>query len=166
MPIPQILLDCLMCYSSIGIQMRRNRSKLRQRLRRLEQARSAYVQQILDERGPVRRGSFVTLRRKCGKPNCHCATGEGHPASYLSLKEQGRTRMIYLPADLAARIAQEAERYRRLRHARAMLAKLAGEALAVIDELQQALEATGGLPGKKGKGKKRSRRRGLPQKRG
>ncbi len=155
-----------MCYSSIGIQMRQNRSQLRQRLGRLEQARSAYIQQILDERGPLRRGSFVTLRRKCGKPNCHCATGEGHPASYLSLKEQGRTRMIYIPADLEARIAQEAERYRRLRHARAMLAKLASQALTVIDELQQALEATGGLPGKKGKGKKRSRRRGLPHKRG
>ena len=135
-----------------------NISKLRQRLRRLEQARSTHVQHILGERGPVRRGSFVTLRRKCGKPNCHCATGEGHPASYLSIKEEGSTRMIYIPADRAAGIAQQAERYRRMRQARAMLAKLAREALAVIDELGQALEATGGRSSKKKRGQGRRKR--------
>ena len=138
--------------------MKANISKLRQRLRRLEQARSTHVQHILGERGPVRRGSFVTLRRKCGKPNCHCATGAGHPASYLSIKEEGCTRMIYLSADRAAGIAQEAERYRRMRQARAMLAKLAHETLAMIDELGQALEATGGLSGKKERGKERRKR--------
>lgn len=24
------------------------------------------------------RGSLITLRRRCGKPNCHCATGQPH----------------------------------------------------------------------------------------
>lgn len=44
------------------------------------------------------RGSLITRHIKCGKPNCHCATGTGHPSLYLSSFYQGRTRMDYVPA--------------------------------------------------------------------
>jgi hypothetical protein len=44
-------------------------------------------------------GSLVTLYRKCGKKGCHCEGGQKHgPAYYLSYKEEGVTRMIYIPA--------------------------------------------------------------------
>ena len=29
---------------------------------------------------PMVQGSFYLLRRKCGKPNCRCATGQLHAA--------------------------------------------------------------------------------------
>jgi hypothetical protein len=39
------------------------------------------------------RGSVVTHRRRCGKPNCRCATGEElHESTVLSYSEAGRTR--------------------------------------------------------------------------
>jgi molecular chaperone GrpE (heat shock protein) len=50
--------------------------------------------------------------------------------------------MVYIPRHLTAGVAKEASRYRRLRRARAMLAKLAGESLQVIDKLERALETT------------------------
>ena len=75
-------------------------SRLRQRIKRSEEAREGFVRTILRERGPLRRGAFVSVKRKCGKPNCRCADGEGHPAKYLSIKEQGRTRMVYVPSRL------------------------------------------------------------------
>jgi hypothetical protein len=38
---------------------------------------------------------------RCGKPGCHCAEGEGHPATYLSVTHAGgRTEQISLPAEL------------------------------------------------------------------
>jgi hypothetical protein len=45
------------------------------------------------------RGSVVTHRRRCGKPNCRCADGEAlHESTVLSYFEGGRTRLLMLPA--------------------------------------------------------------------
>lgn len=138
--------------------MKKDQSRLRQQLRRTEESRRAHIQRILAERGPLRPGAFVTVLRKCGKPNCHCASGEGHPAKYLSVKEGGRTRMIYVPDHLDVGVASESRRYRDFRRARAELAKLARQSLEVIDELEQTLHATQKLGGKK----KRRSDRGKP----
>ena len=49
----------------------------------------------------VLRGSVIVRLLRCGKPGCHCAEGEGHPASYLSVTHAGgRTEQISLPAAL------------------------------------------------------------------
>lgn len=133
--------------------MKKDKSRLRQQLRRTEESRRAHIQKILDERGPLRRGAFVTVLRKCGKPNCRCATGEGHPAKYLSVKEGGHTRMIYIPNHLEVAVADKARRYRSFRRARAELAKLARRSLEIIDELEQALQTTEKLGGRKKKGR-------------
>jgi hypothetical protein len=45
------------------------------------------------------RGSIVTLKGKCGKPNCACShdLGRGHIRYYVSVNEGGKTRMVYIP---------------------------------------------------------------------
>jgi hypothetical protein len=49
----------------------------------------------------VLRGSVIVRSLRCGKPSCHCAEGEGHPATYLSVTlAGGRTEQISLPAAL------------------------------------------------------------------
>lgn len=49
----------------------------------------------------VLRGSVVVRSLRCGKPSCHCAQGEGHRATYLSVTlAGGRTEQISLPAEL------------------------------------------------------------------
>ena len=49
----------------------------------------------------VLRGSVIVRVLRCGKPGCHCAEGEGHPATYLSVTHAGgRTEQISLPAAL------------------------------------------------------------------
>ena len=65
--------------------------------------------------GPPRliRGSVVTHRRRCGKPNCRCADGEAlHESTVLSYSEGGRTRLVTLPADQVAAVRAATERYR------------------------------------------------------
>ena len=44
-------------------------------------------------------GSLVLSHRRCGKPTCHCAQGEGHPIWYLSFSVQGRKRLERIPHD-------------------------------------------------------------------
>ncbi|HEY5473597.1 MAG TPA: DUF6788 family protein [Candidatus Limnocylindrales bacterium] len=59
------------------------------------------------------RGSVVTHRRRCGKPNCRCADGEAlHETTVLSYSEGGRTRLLTLPADQVASARAATERYR------------------------------------------------------
>ena len=47
------------------------------------------------------RGSLFTFRRRCGKPNCRCAAGEGHESPALSYLQDGKPRTMMLTgADL------------------------------------------------------------------
>jgi len=49
------------------------------------------------------RGSLIVLRRRCGKPTCHCAKGQPHTTPALSFSQKGKTRILTLrPAELAA----------------------------------------------------------------
>ncbi len=57
--------------------------------------------------GPSGCGSVLTRELRCGKPSCHCASGPGHLATYLTVSfAGGRTEQISLPAPLVAQ-AQE-----------------------------------------------------------
>lgn len=46
-------------------------------------------------------GVVFALRRKCGKPGCHCATGDPHETPALAYPDGGRTKTLTLAkADL------------------------------------------------------------------
>lgn len=65
--------------------------------------------------GDFVRGSVVVLRRPCTYRNCRlCRDGKRHPATYLSVKEKGRTRLIYLPKGLIAQAREWVAQWRRL----------------------------------------------------
>lgn len=58
------------------------------------------------------RGSLITLRRRCGKPNCRCASGEPHETPALSFSHKGRTKTVTLREDDLDLVAAALERYR------------------------------------------------------
>jgi len=65
--------------------------------------------------GDFVRGSVVVLRRPCTYERCRlCREGKRHPATYLSLKEKGKTRLVYLPKRLVAEARQWVGEWRRL----------------------------------------------------
>ncbi len=50
-------------------------------------------------------GSLQSQRRRCGKAGCRCAEGELHgPYQYLAVRTGRRTRMVYVPAELAEEV--------------------------------------------------------------
>ncbi len=63
------------------------------------------------------RGVLFTLRRKCGKPSCRCATGEVHESPALAYPAGGRTKTMTLTAHDVARVSAALERYRLARQA-------------------------------------------------
>jgi len=73
-------------------------------LRQLRERRRRIVRQIPDLQAVIG-GSLQEQRRRCGKESCRCTRGELHgPYLYLSLRVGRRTRMIYVPAELAEQV--------------------------------------------------------------
>jgi len=65
-------------------------------------------------RGPVLLASVVQSTRKCGRYGCKCNRGEKHVRTQVTFKEGGKTRSIYVPADLVGDIRQWIAEARRL----------------------------------------------------
>jgi hypothetical protein len=75
------------------------------------------------------RGALFVMRRRCGKPNCHCAEGEAHQSPALAYPVSGRTKTITLSgADL--RVVRAA--LRRYETARAKLDAQADAGIAAL----------------------------------
>jgi hypothetical protein len=57
------------------------------------------------------RGTLFTLRRRCGKANCRCATGPAHESPALAYPQAGRTKTITLAASEVEEVRAALERY-------------------------------------------------------
>jgi hypothetical protein len=112
-------------------------SRLRQSLPRLAQEIVELVP-VLMERQPLVKGTVYQQRRKCGKPNCACATGDPHRTMILSRSEEGRTRLVSIPQGRLVELQVLTERYQRFRRARARLGQIYQKMLWLIDELEAA----------------------------
>ena len=54
-------------------------------------------------------GSLAMTRRKCGKPNCHCASGEGHPIWLLTFSFRGKRRIERIPEEWVEDVQQRVD---------------------------------------------------------
>ena len=61
------------------------------------------------------RGSLFVMRRRCGKPNCRCASGEPHESPALAYPEAGRTGTMTLTGADLAEVRAALGRYERAR---------------------------------------------------
>ena len=91
------------------------------------------VRRQLAEIGDLRPGSLVPNYRKCGKPNCHCASegSRGHgPHWILTHKVQGKTRTRIIPSSEVEKTRAHVAECQRLR-------RLVGELVEVSEQLCQ-----------------------------
>jgi hypothetical protein len=79
------------------------------------------------------RGSFVVLKRKCGKKACRCTEGQLHETPALSYSVDGVTRIVSLPPGEAPTVKAGLARYRKA------VEQLERVALAGIQVLSQRL---------------------------
>ncbi len=55
----------------------------------------------LTHQGSFLRGNTVTVKRVCGYPGCRCVLeGKKHVSMYVGKKQDGTTKMIYIPRRL------------------------------------------------------------------
>lgn len=64
-------------------------------------------------------GSLAKISRKCGRKNCRCAEDPSarHTAHLLTSKKKGKTRSVYVPAELTQEVdrwVRERKRIKRL----------------------------------------------------
>lgn len=88
------------------------------------------------------KGTVYTLRRKCSKPSCRCATGQKHETTVLTARVNGKMRLWQVPEDRLKELRDRTEIYRQFRKARARLIKehqkRQREMLRVIDVIAKA----------------------------
>ncbi len=84
------------------------------------------------------RGTVLTHRRRCGKPNCRCASGESvHESVVLSYSQGSKTKFVMLPAADVDQVRSATERFR------AAKAALNSKADAGLAELVARLGSSG-----------------------
>lgn len=76
-------------------------------------------------------GSLALSHRRCGKPSCHCADGDGHPLWTLTFMAGGKKRVETIPADWVAAIRPRVAAGRRFKQAAAELLAINAELLVL-----------------------------------
>lgn len=62
-------------------------------------------------------GSLSLTHTRCGKPQCRCAEGEGHPGWQLTFMVGGKKRVERIPAEWAEEVGRRVEAGRSFREA-------------------------------------------------
>lgn len=62
-------------------------------------------------------GSLALCHRRCGKPTCHCAKGEGHPIWQLTYMLDGKKKVERIPAEWVEEVRRRVDAGRQFRDA-------------------------------------------------
>lgn len=62
-------------------------------------------------------GSLSEVHTRCGKPTCHCATGEGHPAWTLTFMMDGKKRVERIPREWVDEVRERVQAGRQFQEA-------------------------------------------------
>ena len=110
-------------------------SSFRRQLLELQQQLPVLLESFLGQE-PLLPGSMYTLRRRCGKPTCHCARGELHASTVLSYRGQGRPQNITPPPEQVSAVQRLTDDYRQFRRARTQLLRLQRQVVDLIDGIE------------------------------
>ena len=113
-------------------QLSRLRQALREHLRDLENSLD-----VVFGRAPMVKGNVYELARKCGKPNCACTRGELHRSMVLTWSDEGKHKIIPVPAERLADLRAKSEEYLRFRRARARVTEICKKILGVMDRIEK-----------------------------
>jgi hypothetical protein len=106
-------------------------------LRAVESRRAALVDELA-QTDAVIVGSLSKVRRRCGKPGCHCAKGAGHVQVILMSVRGGRRRCQLIRRADHETVGRAVERYRAFRQGIRLLNTLDSRALALLRELMRS----------------------------
>ena len=76
---------------------------------------------------------------RCGKPSCHCADGQGHPAWSLTFMRDGQKHVERVPADWVDSVRQRVEQARQFKEAVAEIFTANAQLLALQRDQSRAV---------------------------
>jgi hypothetical protein len=98
----------------------------------------------LAPQGPALAATLSLVEKTCGQPSCVCRHGgPKHTAHHLTLKQDGRTRTVYVPVDLLDDVRQWVSEHQRLRQLQAEISQLT---LALVTTHVRTRERKKGRP--------------------
>ena len=112
--------------------LRHLRAALRRLLTDLERSL-----QVVCSRTPLVKGNVYEMARTCGNQSCPCTRGRLHRTWVLSWSEQGKTRLLSIPAGRLAELQEKSLDYLRFRRARARVSESYREILALLDRIEK-----------------------------
>jgi len=112
---------------------RKKSVKARKKLLAAEQQRKQILEELLRE-GRMLRGSYAQVYTKCGKQNCWCKDGKGHPHSRITWSEKGEGITRKVPREEIAWVQEVTDRYRRFRSLRRELVRLEAEVRELLND--------------------------------
>ncbi|MFH0807768.1 MAG: DUF6788 family protein [Elusimicrobiota bacterium] len=126
-------------------------SRARQDVERLTRELSYHANRIL-KANLMTKGSIYIQKKKCGHPNCKCASGNLHTAPMLSMSYEGRTRHVPLTKYSVVErmeIEKRAKEYQKFRYNRAKVVSYFKQLITAVNTLEQGLliEAAPKKPG-------------------
>ena len=80
-------------------------------------------------------GSLSLTHRRCGKPNCCCVAGDGHPLWSLTFMVEGKKRVERIPAEWVDEVRRRVEEGREFK--RAMVEVFAANAQLLVLQRRQ-----------------------------
>jgi len=122
--------------------MRFNLPEARKEFGRLSRERHRLEQEVVSglSRKKLIAGTPVEKYKACNKGNCKCTRGELHgPTYYVSRKEGGKTKMIYIRRGLWPKVEEKIKRYQRWRFIRARIVKINADLLHILDRMEKAV---------------------------
>jgi len=88
--------------------------------------------------GPFLSASLVVRHKRCGRPECRCATeGPIHPTANVTWKEAGKTRTLHVPQELIEEVTQWIEEWKALRK---LMARMSEEQRRHLMRLRKELK--------------------------
>ncbi len=76
-------------------------------------------------------GSLTQTHRRCGKPTCHCAQGEGHPIWFLTFMRGRKRRVERIPQEWVEELRPLVEAGREFKDAVAEILAINSELLVL-----------------------------------
>ena len=80
----------------------------------------------------MRRGTVYVLRRRCGKPSCHCVEGKLHESEVYSVSIGKRRILRSVHGSRRDRLVALTSRYRRFRRARKRVREIFKRYLEIV----------------------------------
>ena len=99
------------------------------------------IQQLLDQAQLPPTGlpgSLALSHRRCGKPSCHCADGQGHPAWSLTFMLDGQKHVEKVPSDWVYSVRQPVQQARQFKEAVAEIFTANAQLLALRRDQSRA----------------------------